>query len=122
AAAIIGREWIAFSGHRADRARPPRFARHPQGVVIVGVLPNSKAEQMGLSIGEVIVKANGVPVQTEAEFYEALQRNRAFCKLEVISHNGEIRFVQGAVYEDGHHELGLLFVHQRGSSASEAVS
>ncbi|MGG3005399.1 PDZ domain-containing protein [Geobacillus stearothermophilus] len=121
-AAIIGREWIAFSGHRTDRARPPRFARHPQGVVIVGVLPNSKAEQMGLSIGEVIVKANGVPVQTEAEFYEALQRNRAFCKLEVISHNGEIRFVQGAVYEDGHHELGLLFVHQRGASASEAVS
>lgn len=122
AMAIAGREWIAFSGHRADRARPPRFARHPQGVVIVGVLPGSKAEKMGLQIGEIIMKANGVPVRTEAEFYEALQRNRAFCKLDVVGHNGEVRFVQGALYEDEHHELGLLFVRNRGASASEAVS
>ncbi|ABO68383.1 MULTISPECIES: PDZ domain-containing protein [Geobacillus] len=122
AVAIIGREWIAFSGHRADRARPPRFARHSQGVVIVGVLPGSKAEKMGLQIGEIIMKANGVHVRTEAEFYEELQRNRAFCKLDVIGHNGEVRFVQGALYEDEHHELGLLFVHNRGASASEAVS
>ncbi|BBW97593.1 PDZ domain-containing protein [Geobacillus icigianus] len=122
AVAVIGREWIAFSGRRADSASPPRFARHPHGVVIVGVLPGSKAEKMGLSIGEVICKTNGVPVRTEAEFYEALQRNRAFCKLEVIGDNGEVRFVQGALYEDEHHELGLLFVRERGSLASEAVS
>ncbi|WP_368492871.1 PDZ domain-containing protein [Geobacillus thermodenitrificans] len=122
AVAIIGREWIAFSGRRVDRARPPRFARHSQGVVIVGVLPGSKAEKMGLQIGEIIMKANGVHVRTEAEFYEELQRNRAFCKLDVIGHNGEVRFVQGALYEDEHHELGLLFVHNRGASASEAVS
>ncbi|AGE23655.1 transmembrane protein [Geobacillus sp. GHH01] len=122
AMAIIGREWIAFSGHRADRARPPRFARHPHGLVIVGVLPGSKAEKMGLSIGEVIIKTNGAPVRTETEFYEALQRNRAFCKLDVVGHNGEVRFVQGALYEDEHHELGLLFVRDRNASASEAVS
>ncbi|QIZ65871.1 PDZ domain-containing protein [Geobacillus subterraneus] len=120
--AIVGREWIAFSGHRDDRARPPRFARHSQGLVIVGVLPGSKAEKMGLQIGEIIMKANGVPVRTEAEFYEALQRNRAFCKLDVVGHNGEVRFVQGALYEDEHHELGLLFVRNRDASASEAVS
>ncbi|WP_236687407.1 PDZ domain-containing protein, partial [Geobacillus sp. ZGt-1] len=112
----------AFSGHRADRARPPRFARHPHGLVIVGVLPGSKAEKMGLSIGEVIIKTNGAPVRSETEFYEALQRNRAFCKLDVVGHNGEVRFVQGALYEDEHHELGLLFVRDRNASASEAVS
>ena len=43
-------------------------------------------------------------------FYEALQQNRAHCKLEVLDVNGQIRFVQRALYEGDHHELGILFV------------
>ncbi len=60
-------------------------------------------------------------VKTENRVYEALQRNRAFCKLEVVNEHGEVRFVQGALYEDEHHELGLLFVKEREKWALEAV-
>jgi hypothetical protein len=121
ALAFFGREWLAFFQHRQDRSQPPYFAKREQGLVILGVLPHSKAEKMALQIGDVIVKANGMPVKTETEFYEALQRNRAFCKLEVVDDEGEVRFVQGALYEDEHHELGLLFVKERENWASEAV-
>jgi S1-C subfamily serine protease len=121
ALAFFGREWLAFFQHRQDRSQPPYFAKREQGLVILGVLPHSKAEKMALQIGDVIVKANGIPVKTENEFYEALQRNRAFCKLEVVDEEGEVRFVQGALYEDEHHELGLLFVKERENWASEAV-
>jgi hypothetical protein len=121
ALALLGREWLAFFQHHQDRSQPPYFAKREQGLVILGILPHSKAEKMALQIGDVIVKANGVPVKTENEFYEALQRNRAFCKLEVVDQEGEVRFVQGALYEDEHHELGLLFVKERENWASEAV-
>jgi hypothetical protein len=121
ALAFFGREWLAFFQHHQDRSQPPYFAKREQGLVILGILPNSKAEKMALQIGDVIVKVNGIPVKTETEFYEALQRNRAFCKLEVVDEEGEVRFVQGALYEDEHHELGLLFVKERENRASEAV-
>ncbi|MED4968249.1 PDZ domain-containing protein [Parageobacillus toebii] len=121
ALALIGREWLAFFQHRQDRLKPPYFSKREQGLVILGILPNSKAEKMELEIGEVITKVNGMTVKTETEFYEALQRNRAFCKLEVVNEHGEVRFVQGALYEDEHHELGLLFVKEREKWALEAV-
>ncbi|ANB61882.1 PDZ domain-containing protein [Anoxybacteroides amylolyticum] len=121
AVALFGREWLAFWQHTQDRAQPPHFAHRAHGLVILGILPGSKAEKMALKIGEIIVKVNGTPVNTEEEFYEALQPNRAYCKLEVLDENGEIRFVQGALYEDEHHELGLLFVRDREKWTSEAV-
>jgi hypothetical protein len=108
--AIIGREAISITHRLQDDSKPTYFSSRPNGVVILGILPNSAATKMKLQIGEVITKANGVAIQTEKEFYEALQKNRAFCKLEVIDMNNEPRFAQTALYEGEHHELGVLLV------------
>jgi hypothetical protein len=64
---------------------------------------------------------NGHAVKTVEEFYQFLQKNRAFCKLEVIGFNGEIRFVQRALYDGEHHELGILFVIDEKKWETEAV-
>ncbi|GGE81677.1 PDZ domain-containing protein [Priestia taiwanensis] len=108
--AIIGREAISIVQHIQDEGKQPYFSSRPNGIVILGVLPNSAASKMKLQIGEVITKANGVAIQTEQQFYEALQKNRAFCKLEVVDINNEPRFAQTALYEGEHHELGILLV------------
>lgn len=86
------------------------FLKSKQGVKILGVIPQSPAEKMGLIKGEIISKINGTVVHKEEELYKALQKNRAYCKLEVIGNNGEMRFVQRALFEGEHYELGLLFV------------
>ncbi|WP_156321398.1 hypothetical protein [Halolactibacillus sp. JCM 19043] len=65
---------------------------------------------MGIEIGEVITKVNGHRVSNGDEFYEALQSNLAFCKIEIYNLDGEIRFTQRAYYEGDHHQLGLVFV------------
>ncbi len=108
--ALLGRELIYYVQKSADAKRPFYFAESKQGVKILGVIPYSPADKMGLVKGEIISKINGVVVHREAELYEALQKNRAFCKLEVIGNNGEMRFVQRALFEGEHYELGLLFV------------
>lgn len=110
ALAVIGRELVALLAYMKDENLPPYFSKKNHGVMIIGVIPESPASKMGLQVGEIIGKANGVLVRDENTFYEALQKNRAHCKLEVFDTKGEIRFVQRALYEGDHHELGILFV------------
>ena len=110
ALAVIGRELLALFAYLKDDSMTSYFSKKNNGVMIIGVIPESPADKMGLQVGEIISKANGVAVRDEQTFYEALQKNRAHCKLEVFDTKGEIRFVQRALYEGDHHELGVLFV------------
>ncbi|RFU67029.1 PDZ domain-containing protein [Bacillus sp. V59.32b] len=108
--AMLVRELIAYFSKSNDKKMPLYFSRSNLGVRILGIIPKSPAEMMGLEMGEIVTKVNGVIVRDDLEFYEALQVNRAYCKLEVIGNNGQIRFTQRALFEGEHHELGILFV------------
>jgi hypothetical protein len=110
ALAILGREAITLHQRLHEENLPFYFSKRNNGLMILGIIPESPAGKMGLQVGEMVTKVNGVRVQNEKKFYEALQRNRAHCKLEVLDVNGQVRFVQRALFEGDHHELGILFV------------
>jgi len=110
ALAIIGRELLFMRQRLIEDNLPFYFSQRNHGVMILGVIPDSPAEKMGLSVGEVVFKVNGVTITDEESFYEAMQKNRAHCKLEVFDVNEQVRFVQRALYEGDHHQLGILFV------------
>lgn len=112
AIAMIGRLIIPIAQRIQNHSHPYYFSQNDKGIMILDIIPNSPAAKMGLKIGEIIKKVNGIAIDNDADFYEALQQNRAFCKLEVIDHNGENRFVNRALYEGEHHELGILFVEK----------
>ncbi len=113
ALAIISRELISLMQRLKDDNLPFYFSKKNKGLMIIGVIPESPADKMGIQVGEIISKVNGVTIRDEQIFYEALQKNRAHCKLEVLDINGEIRFVQRALYEGDHYELGVLFVQDQ---------
>ncbi|MGJ7911149.1 PDZ domain-containing protein [Neobacillus sp. LXY-1] len=113
AIALIGREFSTLIAYLKDENRPFYFSKKNHGVMIIGIIPESPAGKMGLQVGEIITKVNGVQVHDETTFYEALQKNRAHCKLDVHDTKGEIRFVQRALFEGDHHELGILFVQDK---------
>ncbi|MBT2625249.1 serine protease [Bacillus sp. ISL-32] len=108
--AVFGRIFLSLKQRLNDNAAPFYFSKRDQGLMVLGIIPNTPAEDLELKIGEIITKVNGTSVKHVSDFYEALQNNRAFVKLEVIGLNGEIRFDQRATYEGEHHELGILFV------------
>ncbi|WP_160722661.1 PDZ domain-containing protein [Bacillus sp. USDA818B3_A] len=110
AVAVVGRELLALFAYMKDDSMASYFSKKNNGLMIIGIIPESPGNRMGLQVGEIISKVNGVSVVDEHTFYEALQKNRAHCKLEVFDTKGEIRFVQRALYEGDHHELGVLFV------------
>lgn len=111
--AILGRELIHYFMKMNENRLPFYFTKKKKGVLILGIIPNSPADKMGLSIGEVITKVNGQAVQSEKQFYEALQKNRAHCRLEVFDVYDQIRFVQRALFEGEHYELGIIFIQEK---------
>lgn len=122
ALAIIGREALTLSQRLAEENLPFYFSRRNNGLMILGVIPNSPAHKMALGVGELITKVNGTKVHDEDAFYKAIQQNgAAYCKLEVLDVHGQVRFVQGALYEGDHHQLGVLFVQDEKKWGNEAV-
>ncbi|RWZ55056.1 PDZ domain-containing protein [Halobacillus fulvus] len=106
---LIGREWI-YIRHRLREEGSPFFSSTNSGLRILGIIPGSPAAQLELIPGDTIERVNGRPTRTEQQFYEALQANGGFNKLEVRDETGEKRYVQRAMYEGEHHEMGIVFV------------
>ena len=116
-AAFLGMAALCFSRyvlyaivHKENEEKPAFFTLRNQGLQILAVVPKSPAAEMNVNAGEIIARVNEIPVNSSQQFYEALQANPTFVKLEVIDERGEVRFEQRALYENEHHELGLLFV------------
>jgi len=111
--AIAGREFIVFKLREKDEGNVPYFTSLNEGLRVLSIIPGSPAEKTELLVGEIITKVNGIPVKTPDEFYEALQESGAFFRLDVVDDAGEVRFIQGAFYEDDDHKLGIIFPRNR---------
>ncbi|GIN85297.1 membrane protein [Heyndrickxia sporothermodurans] len=118
--AVLGRSWISLRHRIRENSSSYHFTPQKNGLMILSVIPHSPAEKLGLQTGEIIHKCNGQVTLNKNEFYKALQKNRAYCKLEVLNFDGEVRFVQGALFEGDHHELGILTVEEKKWDNNEA--
>ncbi|WP_243014470.1 PDZ domain-containing protein [Brevibacillus borstelensis] len=108
--ALIGHEGLFWLSQWQERQKAPYFIQSTRGIKVMAVLPGTPAEEIGIRPGEIIVKVNGVSVRNKEDLYPALQVNPAFCKMEVLTLDGEVKFVQCAVYSGNHHQLGIIVV------------
>ncbi|EAF5658639.1 S1C family serine protease [Listeria innocua] len=111
--AVIGGFWISYRHYRSEQLLPKKFGPQPDGLVVLGARESTPSTRLNLKAGEKITEVNGQKVHNREELYEALNLNRAFCKLKVIDNAGEPRFEQTALYENESFELGLLLVEPR---------
>lgn len=105
---IILHEGLIWLSRFEEQNRSPVFVNPVDGVKVLAVLPGSPAEELGIQVGETIIKVNGTPVPTKEELHAALRMNPAFCKLEVRNLTGESKFLQRAIYAGEHHQLGAI--------------
>ena len=119
--AIVGREFISYRIKTKDQQQVPLFSPLSDGLKVLAVLPGTPAIELGLIPGDTIKKVNGQNVITPTEFYQALQINRAFCKIDIIDERGEIRFAQRAFYQGEHHELGVIFAESHQERMAESI-
>lgn len=108
AVSILQHEAIVWRSKLIESKRTPLYVHDARGLRILGVVPGTPAESMGLSAGEILHKVNGTHVYTKEELYSALAINSAFCKLEIYNVEGELKFAQRARFAGEHHQLGVI--------------
>ncbi|QYR22133.1 PDZ domain-containing protein [Paenibacillus sp. sptzw28] len=106
--ALLLHEALIIVSFFREAANSPFYVHDESGLRVLAVIPGSPAEAMGISAGEILHKVNGVSVRTKDELYAALHVNSAFCKLEVLNHEGQVKFIQRARYAGEHHQLGVV--------------
>lgn len=107
---IIGKEWLSYRHRMKERLSRPYFVNSNKGVIVLAVLPQSPAERLGIRVGEIITRVNGIHIYSETDLYRALQTNGSFCKIEIIDESKEHRFLQTPLYEGDHHRIGIVTV------------
>lgn len=107
-ASLLLHEAIIWRSRSVEAAQSPLYVHDSRGLRILGIVPGTPAAAMGLITGEVLYKVNGMHVRTKEDLYEALVHNSAFCKLEVLNLDGELKFVQRARFAGEHHQLGVI--------------
>jgi hypothetical protein len=110
--AILGREFINYRYRVRENEMIPFFREINEGCKVLAVIPGTPADRLDILPGETVIKVNGTKISGMHDFYQALQKSGAFFKLEVLDDASEKRFVQGALYEGEHHELGLVFTEE----------
>ena len=107
--AIIGREFINYKHRVEDKNAIPYFNPVAAGLKVLAVIPGTPGDRLGIQVGETILKVNNQEINSVQGLYTALQESGAYFKIDVLNDEGEVRFVQSALYEGDHHELGLTF-------------
>ncbi|MBM7600555.1 hypothetical protein JOC34_002966 [Virgibacillus halotolerans] len=108
--AIIGKEWIRYDHKVKDRQGLAYFHPLNEGLKVLSVIPGSPADRLEILVGETISKVNGKKVNSADAFYLALRESGATFKLDILDDANEVRFLQSALYEGDHYELGLVFI------------
>jgi hypothetical protein len=113
---ILLHELVIWLESWSETQNEPRFIHSSRGLTVLAVLPNSPAAELGILPGEIITKVHGIPVRTREKLHEAMRMNAAFCKLEVINLAGQSKFLQRALYEGDHHQLGVVLAPDEDAS------
>ncbi|MBL1070263.1 PDZ domain-containing protein [Ligilactobacillus salivarius] len=87
------------------------YVETDEGIRIISVQPETPAEKMKLQPGDVILTCNNRVVNSEEEFYQALQLNSAYCHVKVRTYEGDLRIAESAIFMDSPHEIGLILFH-----------
>ncbi|SDW44952.1 hypothetical protein SAMN05444487_103180 [Marininema mesophilum] len=105
---FLGHEGLYQLGRYRERRRTPLYASGETGVKVLAVWPNSPAAMMGIYPGYSILRVNGEAVANREEMEEALARSAAFCRLEMIDEQGEVKLAQRALYQGDPVHLGVV--------------
>ena len=87
------------------------YVETDEGIRIISVQPETPAAKMKLQPGDVILTCNNSVVNSEEEFYQALQLNSAYCHVKVRTYEGDLRIAESAIFMDSPHEIGLILFH-----------
>ena len=106
---------IAYLGDRYvikrhDNKQEKWFAESDEGILIVGVRPETPAAKMDVEVGDVVIQCNGINVRNENELYKALESSSTYCRLKIKTFSGDTKITESAIFSDSPYEIGLVII------------
>ncbi len=80
--APLGHEAVIYYGNRLEQSRPARYRSSAEGVPLMMVLPQSAASRAGLRAGDLVLRVNGFPVESDLEFLMRLEEGYFMTMIE----------------------------------------
>lgn len=106
---IIGL-FILYRHRKRENLWTFRYGPADEGLRVIAVRPDSPAERLNLSIGDIIMDMNDKTMNSREEFNEMLAYNRSYIKMRIKRKDGEIVIAETPLYDDDYNNLGLLIL------------
>lgn len=104
---VLGHEFVYQWGKWHEKRKEPFYVSGEGGLKVLAVLPGSPATTLGLKVGQIIQRINGVRINTPEDLKRVAQ-DAAFCKLEVLDDQLDRHIMQKALFEDDPRHLGVV--------------
>lgn len=104
--------FILYRHRRREKIGNVQYGPADTGLRVIAVRPDSPAERLNLSIGDLILTINDVDMINRAEFNEVLAYNRSYIKLRIQRKDDEIVIAETPLYDDDYNNLGLLILDE----------
>lgn len=127
-AAILGpglHELLIIISKKMQKRGNPLYVPSDRGIRILDVLPESPAEKMGITRGDIIYRINDKDVNKEENIEEILSYYPTYMWVDAIALDGERRTYEYSQYPVGVGRLGVMVVPRDGNvpvAAVEALS
>lgn len=106
--ALIGGFSVLYRHRRRENLWSFKYGPADEGLRVISIRPDSPAERMNLSIGDIITDINDYKMTSKDQFYEVLTHNRSYIKMRVKRKDGEIVIADTPLFDDDVNNLGLL--------------
>lgn len=105
---LIVDAYLTIKRRNKEKQIDTGYVQTDEGIRIIAVRPDTPAAKMNLHAGDTILTCNNIPVNTEDEFYRAIQKNAAYCHIKAKTYGGDLIIVESAIFKDSPHEIGLV--------------
>lgn len=102
--------WILYRHRKRENLWTFQYGPADEGLRVIAVRPDSPAERLNLSIGDIIMDMNDQEMNSREEFDEMLAYNRSYIKMRIKRNDGEIVIAETPLYDDDYNNLGLLIL------------
>jgi hypothetical protein len=107
--APVAHEGIIIFQRQLELKGSPKYISSEEGIMVLEVAPNSPANEMGISTGDLLVEVNNKKVESEEKIIEVIKETSSFIWFKVRKVTGKLEEVSYNKMNNSK-KLGIVFV------------